>query len=164
MPQDHSIQSAQGRTLVLGVGNILQGDDGLGVRLVEMLAKVDLPDYVVIEEAGTPGIDLIFRMEGYQRVILIDAVQMGERPGAWRRFTPTEVKLIAKGEGLSLHETGIAGALELAQALNQLPDEIVLYGIEPQNVTWSEELSPPVQEALPEVLEKILSELWKREA
>lgn len=164
MPQDYPVQESHPKTLVIGLGNILQGDDGLGVRVAELLAQKDLPANVAVESAGTPGVDLVLQMEGYQRVILVDAVQMGQSPGTWRRFGLEEVKLITGGDGFSLHETGVASALELAQALNLLPEEVIVYGVEPQSVIWSEELSPPVQAALPEVLEKILSELWKREA
>lgn len=163
MPQDPSSPVGQPHTLILGVGNTLYGDDGLGVRVAERLARETLPGGVIVEIAGLDGVDLVLRMEGWQRVILIDAVQMGAKPGTWRHFKPEEVKLIAEGQGFSLHESGVASALELAQALGKLPNEVIIYGVEPETLEVSEELSPSVQAAIPDLTQHILDELWKRE-
>lgn len=163
VPQDPSPQEEQQHTLILGVGNTLYGDDGLGVRVAELLAQERLPAGVVVEEAGLNGVDLVIKMEGWQRVILIDAVQMGAKPGTWRRLKPEEVQLMAEEQGLSLHEGGIASALELAQALGKLPGEIVIYGVEPEVLEVREGLSSSVQAAIPELTQHILEEIWKRE-
>lgn len=163
VPQDPSLQEEQPHTLILGVGNTLYGDDGLGVRIAERLAQERLPAGVVVEEAGLNGVDLVIKMEGWQRVILIDAVQMGTQPGTWRRFKPEEVRLIAEGQRFSLHQSGVASALELAEALGKLPAEVILYGVEPEVLEVKEGLSPAVQAAIPELTQNILNELWKRE-
>ncbi|MCS6907887.1 MAG: hydrogenase maturation protease [Anaerolineales bacterium] len=163
MPQDSSVPELRSHTLILGIGNPLYGDDGLGVRVAEILAKEKLPAGVVVEVAALDGVDLILRMEGWKRVILIDAVQMGKRPGTWHCFKPEEVRLIAEGQGFSLHEIGLASALELAQALGRLPQEVIIYGVEPQTLEVREGLSPSVQSAIPEIIQHILEELWKRE-
>ena len=115
-------------TLILGLGNPLQSDDGLGVRVAEMLADQELPPGVKVEEVGTPGLGLAAWLEGQSRVIIVDAVYMGQSPGTWRRFGPGEVRLIANSDVVSLHEPGLAEALALAQALDALPQEIVFYG------------------------------------
>jgi hydrogenase maturation protease len=151
-------------TLVLGVGNILQQDDGLGVRVAEMLATHRLPEGVCVRDAGTPGIGLVTQMEDWSRVYIIDAAQMGETPGTWRRFTTDEVRLIAEGGVFSAHEADVASALALANAVGVLPDEVILYAVEPQQVGWGEELSTQVTAALPGLVDQILEELWKREA
>jgi hydrogenase maturation protease len=151
------------KTLVLGVGNILRGDDGLGVRAVQMLQARELPASVCVEDAGTPGVGLVTRMEGWERVVIIDAAYTGQKPGMWRRYGAEDVKLVASGEALSLHESDIACALALAQAVNLLPPEVVIYGVEPQRVGWGEELSPVVQAALPALVDDIMADLWKRE-
>ncbi len=149
-------------TLILGVGNPLQGDDGVGVRVAEMLGARELPPGVKLEDAGTPGLGLAAELEGWSRVIVVDAVRMGQRPGAWRRFGPEEVRLIASGDVLASHEPGIAEGLALAQALDMLPDEIVFYGVEPACCEMGQELSPAVSGALPGLVEAILAEIWKR--
>ncbi len=150
----------QSDTVILGIGNPLWGDDGLGVRAVEILAGCELPPRVSVLEVGTPGWGLASWLEGRSRAIIIDAVHMGGTPGSWRRFTPQEVRLIAQVETISLHETGLANGLELAQALNILPDEILIYGVEPECCEPGQELSPAVTLALPGLVDAILSDLW----
>ena len=100
VPQDPSIPEEQRPTLILGVGNTLYGDDGLGVRVAEELTRHNLPAGVAVEVAAVSGIDLVLRMDGWKRVIIIDAVQMGEKPGAWRRFRAEDVRYFAGGQGL----------------------------------------------------------------
>ncbi|MGB9521629.1 MAG: hydrogenase maturation protease [Anaerolineales bacterium] len=161
MPQDQLSSSKLRKTLILGVGNILKGDDGLGVRVAQVLSQRALPPDVIVEEIGTPGLDLVTYIEGWEKVIIIDAVEMGEIPGTWKRFTPEEVKLIAGDEVLSLHEPNIADVLELGQALNILPDEIVVYGVQPQDLTYIERLSPQIEAIINNVADQILLEIWK---
>lgn len=161
MPQEPSSPLAKQKTLIIGIGNILKGDDGLGVRVAEILSQKELPAGVQVEEVGTPGIDLMNRFEGWQKVILVDAVQMGEKPGTWKRFSPQDVRLIASGNVLSLHEPDLASVLELAQALKMLPDEIVIYGVEPLDLTFMAPLSSPVEAIINVIAEQILSEIWK---
>lgn len=161
MPQEPSSPLTEKKTLIIGLGNILKGDDGIGVRVAEILSLRELPAGVAVEEVGTPGIDLMNRFEGWQKVILVDAVQMGAKPGTWRRFSPQDVRLIANGNVLSLHEPDLASVLELAQALNMLPDEIVIYGVEPQDLTFMAPLSSPVEAIINVIAEQILSEIWK---
>jgi len=161
VPQEPSSPLTEKKTLIIGLGNILKGDDGIGVRVAEILSLRELPAGVAVEEVGTPGIDLMNRFEGWQKVILVDAVQMGAKPGTWRRFSPQDVRLIANGNVLSLHEPDLASVLELAQALNMLPDEIVIYGVEPQDLTFMAPLSSPVEAIINVIAEQILSEIWK---
>jgi hydrogenase maturation protease len=163
VPQVPSLPEEQRQILILGMGNTLYGDDGLGVRVAEELTHQKLPPGVAVEIAAVSGIDLVLRMDGWERVIIIDAVQMGEKPGAWRRFRAEDVRYFAGGQGLSLHETGVAQALELAEALGKLPKEVLIYGVEPERLQISEELSPSVQAVIPEITQHILGELWKRE-
>ena len=147
-------------TLVLGLGNPVMGDDGIGCRAVELLASCDLPGDVRIEEAGTPGWGLPNWLVGCSRVILIDAVHMGETPGTWRRFSPEQVRLIASGQAVSLHEPGLACGLELAQALGMLPAEIVIYGVEPASCLPGQGLSPAAYSAFPGLIDTICAEIW----
>ena len=150
-------------TLVLGLGNPLRQDDGLGVTAVQILSDQDLPGGVWVEEAGTPGWGLPSWLEGWSRVILVDAARMGCSPGTWRRFGTEDVRLIGHQQMLSLHETGLVNGLALAQALDILPDEITFYCIEPETTGEGQVLSPSVVRALPELVENIRKELWKRQ-
>ena len=147
---------------MIGIGNPLQSDDGLGACAVQLLAEETLPAGVQVEELGTPGWGLVNFLQGWQRVILIDAVCMGEQPGAWRRLEKDEIQLIASDQVRSLHEPGLAESLSLAQTLGLLPDEIVLYGVEPACIQPGDELSPAVRQAITPLVKDILGELWKK--
>jgi hydrogenase maturation protease len=149
-------------TLVIGIGNPLQGDDGVGAYAAQLLAKEDLPAGVQIEELGTPGLGLVNFIQGWQRVILIDAVYMGEEPGTWRRLENDEIQLITSTKVQSLHEPGLAESLSLARTLELLPDEIVLYGVEPARIQPGSKLSPAVGQAITPLIKHILGELWNK--
>lgn len=149
------------RTLVIGIGNPLQSDDGLGVQASLMLENKNLPAHVHVEELGTPGWGLLARMDGWPRVYVIDAVQMGQPPGTWQRFNQDEVSLVSQSGPVSLHEAGLAESLELANTLGIMPEEFVLYGVEPAVIEPGEDLSPAVLQALPGLVEHIVEDLWK---
>lgn len=159
-PEPVQVAARQKGTLVLGIGNPVMGDDGIGCRAVELLAGRELPSGVQVEEAGVPGWGLPNWLNGWSRVILIDAVHMGEKPGTWRRFSPEQVRLIASGQAVSLHEPGLASGLELAQALDLLPQEIVIYGVEPAECLPGQGLSPAACSVFPGLIETICAEIW----
>ena len=117
--------------LILGIGNPLMGDDGVGIRVAELLAETKLPDGVTVQEAGLPGWGLPSWLEGRSNVILVDAVQMDAAPGAWKRFRPDDLRVVMEDGSLSLHEPGLACGLALTEALNLLPERLILYGIQP---------------------------------
>jgi hydrogenase maturation protease len=148
-------------TLVLGIGNPLMGDDGVGNRIIELLAEKALPPNVKIEDAGLPGWGLPAWLEGWPSVILVDAVQMGCLPGSWKRFRPEEVQVELENNALSLHQPDLACGLALAQALELLPKNLVLYGVEPADVNPGQVLSSAVRHSLPDVVASILNDLEK---
>ena len=145
--------------LVLGIGNPLMGDDGFWNQVIELLAERDLPPNVKIEDAGLPGWGLPAWFEGWANVILVDAVQMGQSPGSWRRFRPEEVRLELETDALSLHQPDLACGLALAQALDLLPENLLLYGIEPAETRPGASLSREVRASLPEVVDSILNDV-----
>lgn len=153
---NQSAQHPAARTLILGVGNPLCGDDGVGARLVETLAGRPLPPDVQVLDAGTPGWALPAWLEGWQTVLLVDAVDLGLAPGRWRRFLPEEVKLWMQDENLSLHQPDLACGLALAEALGLLPERLVVYGVQPAQTEPGTPLSPQVQACLPALADQII--------
>lgn len=150
-------------TLILGVGNPLLGDDAVGVLAVQQLeARPDLPAGVAVVDGGTQGIGLIPLFEAYRRVILVDAVQMGLPVGTIRRFTWQETRLIDHARPLSLHQSDLTDALTLAEALDCLPEELVIYGVQPQNTDWDQPLSSAVKHALPALVDALLNEVGSK--
>ena len=79
--------------LVLGLGNPLRGDDGVGPRVVEELTRRGLPDGVMTLDVRTGGLDLLHTLEGWKRVVAVDAADVGREPGQFVRFTPDQVRL-----------------------------------------------------------------------
>lgn len=144
---------------MLGFGNPLMGDDGAGLRAVELLAEKELPPHVHLQTAGLPGWGLPNWLEGWKNVILVDAVQMGQPPGTWRKFRLEEVQVLLQDGTLSLHQPGLAAGLALAQALDMLPQNLLVFGIEPATTAPGSPLSPQVQASLPDFIAGILKEL-----
>ncbi len=152
-------EDAAKRVLILGLGNPLLGDEGIGGRVVEELKKLQLPDGVSVVEGGTSGLGLIGLMEGHQRVIIVDAADMGHRPGSVIRFTPSEARFKIAEAPLSLHQIGLGEVLALSQALELAPAELVVIGIQPGQIEAGAGLSPEVEGAIPQIIRLILDEL-----
>ncbi len=157
-------------TLVLGIGNPLMADDGAGTRVIELLRRETLPAGVVLREGGTAGVGLVSELEGFERLILVDCARMapppGEnaqappRPGHWRRLELGEIRLLQhEAAPLSLHDANLLDALRLAEALGVLPQQVILYGIQPASVEWDRPMSAPVSAALPAVVQAVLQEI-----
>lgn len=149
----------QDKVLILGLGNPLLGDEGIGVRVVEELKKLELPNGMSVAEGGTRGLGLISLMEGYPRVILVDAADMGHPPGRVVRFTPSDVVFKTVEGPLSLHQVGLGEVLALARALEVAPAEVVIIGVQPGRIEVGAELSPEVQGAVPQIIRMILDEV-----
>lgn len=112
-----------------------------------------------MRQAGMPGWELPIWLEGWPRVILVDAVQMGLPPGTRRRFSPDEVRLIATSDILSSHEPDLATGLALAQALDLLPEELLIFGVEPESCEPGTPLSSNAEQALDGLIADILDEV-----
>jgi len=146
-------------TLIVGLGNPLRGDDGVGVRVIQTLTSRPLPVGVEAVEGGTQGLGLVSLMEGWRRLILVDAANVGQMPGGFVRFTPHEARLLGDDQRLSVHDVGLRDALLLAETLDLLPDEVIVYGVQPANLDWNNGLSAQVEAAIPELVRSILGEL-----
>ncbi len=157
-------RNSQLAILIIGLGNPLRGDDGVGPRVVTELRRRGLPEGVEAIDAGTGGLDLLRVMEGRDAVIVVDAAEVGREPGTFVRFTPEEVRLQLRGRGFSLHDAGLAEALALASALAHPLPPITLFGVQPERIGWEEGLSPAVEEAIPALVEAILREVRKQPA
>ena len=147
------------RMLILGVGNLLLKDEGVGVQVARELQKRVLPPEVEVCDGGVGGIGLLDYFRGPSRLLLIDAAEMGLKPGAVMRFTPQELKDFGHGVKFSTHDLGLAEVLKLAQALGLCPEEVEIIGIQPKEISWGEELSPTVQASLPRVVEMVMKEI-----
>jgi hydrogenase maturation protease len=157
-------------TLVLGIGNPLMADDGAGTQVIELLSRETLPAGVVLRDGGTAGVGLVPEMEGFERLILVDCARMAPRPGEngqtppkpghWRRLELEEISLLDhEATPVSLHDANLRDALRLAEALALLPQQIILYAIQPASVEWDRPMSAQVSAALPAVVQAVLQEI-----
>lgn len=143
------------KTLVLGIGNLLLGDEGLGVHAARALAGEQLPDAVTVIDAGTAILDALPFIERADRVIVVDAVQAGEAPGTIYRF-PIDESCPSPLIG-SMHGFDLSRLMSLA-CRSSIPNTVV-FGVEPAVIEWSMELSPEVARVLPGLLDWIKREL-----
>jgi len=147
------------KLVIIGVGNLLLKDQGVGVHVAQELMKRNLPQGVKVFDGGVAGMGLLDLLPEAKKVVLIDAVHMNLEPGAVVRFTPEEVRFQSEKIKLSAHDLGVMEVLELAKALNQCPPEVIVIGIQPQEISWGTDLTPAVQNSLPKVVEAVLREM-----
>jgi hydrogenase maturation protease len=145
------------RTLVLGLGNTLFKDDGVGVRVIERLAGQDLS--AEIRNGATAGLSLLEILKGSPKTIVVDAVEMEKAPGTIARFTAEEILGLPMSRSFSLHEIGLVEVLKIGQALNEDLNNVMIIGIQPREVGPGEELSPEVEGKIPEIIELIKKEV-----
>jgi hydrogenase maturation protease len=141
-------------TVVLGVGNELYRDEGVGVVVARQLALEELPPEVRVVEGALGGINLLFEMEGASLVIVLDAVDMGLPPGTVRAFTPEEVEVVPPAMVASLHQVGLGQVLELGQLIGVRP-RVHIVGIQPEAVAPGFDLTDTVTQAIPEALRTV---------
>jgi hydrogenase maturation protease len=147
-------------TLVLGVGNILLRDEGIGVRVVEALQLVDLPDNVEVLDGGTASMALLDTLSSRDKVIVIDAIKGNNAPGTLYRLAPGDIAT-GKGTRTSVHQIGLLDALAHIECLGHAPREVVIYGVEPKEIDWGMDLTPEVEAAIPRVVKLVLDELCR---
>lgn len=147
------------QTLVLGLGNPLRGDDGLGPAVIRWMQARGLPCGVTAIDGGTRGLDVLLTLAEYRRVFIVDAAGVGRAPGEWLRIAPDLRRLGVETPALSCHAAGLADALALGAALGVLPEQVIIFGVQPARVDWSPELSAEVRKAVPAVGRAILSEV-----
>lgn len=142
-------------TVILGLGNELLGDEGVGVHAVRLLLKERLPEKIRVVEVGTAIIDALPLFEHADRLIIVDAMIDGMVPGTVYRVPLQEcsgAKCIASMHGFDIFRT-------MALAGNTCLSEIIVFGVEPEMIDWSMDLSAPVSGSMGALIEAIKKEL-----
>ena len=147
------------KTVIIGVGNLLRKDDGIGPAVIETLMgsrvrKNDKQDEITLLDGGTDGLALLDIIKQYQKAIIIDAVDMGQAPGTVRAFTPQEAKINIKSDALTTHSFGLAELLSLCEQL-EIKTKIQIIGIQPQDISFGEGLSPIIEQQIPAIIRRI---------
>ncbi|MCO5725567.1 hydrogenase maturation protease [Robiginitalea marina] len=144
-----------GAILVMGVGNYLMGDEGIGVRLIEEMAREALPEYLELLDGGTGGFLLLDRFQAYRTVIFVDATMDGKPAGSISLLRPKFASDFPSA--LSVHDLGLKDMIEAVYLLEHEP-ELYLLTISIDHIDpMSLDLSKPVEDAIPEAIQKILT-------
>ena len=145
--------------LVLGLGNVLLRDDGVGVRVVESLQQhFAFPATVALLDGGTLGLDLLPWLDGLQGLVVVDAVAFGRAPGQISHLEGADVRECLHLK-MSPHQVGLRDLLAAASLLGRKPARVVLWGAEPERLDPGTELSPTVAGALPALRQAVVNEL-----
>lgn len=148
------------KTLVLGLGNPILSDDGVGLRVAEEVKNKLNHTEIAVMKASTGGMDLLDTMAGYEKVVIVDAIQTdGGKVGQVYRLEPGA--LTATKHTSSPHDTSLAVALQLGRRLGMtLPQQIVIYAVEVADVTtFNEGCTPEVKQVIPAIAAMVLQEL-----
>ena len=151
------------RITVLGIGNLLLKDEGIGVHLAQRMAGMMDDANIKIIDAGTYPDFLSLVDENLDKLIILDAVKTGDRPGTTYRFIPNEVDL-EESPHISVHDVGVAESLGTLALFNKKPKSTVVIGIEPGTIDFGLELSPEVEEKVPEIIDLVLKEIKETKA
>ena len=158
-----ALADADRPTLVMGIGNVLQGDDGVGVHAIHRLQNsiADWPG-LRLYDAGTLGTTLLVEIEQADRLVFIDAMRMGSTPGTVRCFEDEEMDLwLRRSKAGSVHEVGLSELLDLARLEERLPRRRALVGIEPGYIGWGDSLSDELASVLEEV-ERVVVQMLRK--
>ena len=153
------------KTLVLGIGNPLMQDDGVGVHAIQRL-KTMYPDSPQVEfmDGGTLSFSLIGVIESATNLIVIDAAQLNDEPGSVKTFFGEEMDIfLGQQKNSSVHDITLVDLMSIALLSDQLPDRRALIGIQPGAIDWSTEPTPAIKKAIPNVCNMALEliEKWR---
>ena len=154
------------KTAIVGVGNLLMADEGLGVKVIEELGRRGISREADLFDAGTAFFSVVSQLASYENLVIIDAVQGGKPPGTIYRFELDDDILedeSVRGGGtfgaISVHDIGVLRALRFQAMAGRLPERIVLYGAEPSRVELSLEISPLLVPVIEKLADLVLSEI-----
>lgn len=145
------------RIMVMGVGNILLSDEGLGVHFLKEFAKDSLPDNIELLEGGTAGLELVHLIQEVDFLIIVDAINAKSEPAAVFRFFPEDIKILPERYEVSFHQVGILEVLAMASILGNAPQTLI-FGIQPKSLEWGLELSPEILDVFPKIKDLIEQE------
>lgn len=149
--------SSESGVLVIGIGNPLRGDDGVGRIVARRLLERTIPGLRVLEQEGEIT-GLLEAWKGSKAVIVVDAAASHSVPGTIHRFEATQSPLPGRIFQNSTHAFGLHEAVELARALNQMPQRLVVFGIEGKSFALGGELSSEINQAAAKVVDRIIEE------
>jgi len=148
---------------IIGLGNPLRHDDGIGIELLGFLQKEKDKSYKDAEliDAGTGGMNLLHLLSRFDVVILIDAVDFKGKPGETRLFTLAEIQQKKTRIRLSTHESDFINVLAFSKQLNELPQRLYVFGVQPYDLSFGIGLSIQLKKRLPIIKKSLKKEIKK---
>lgn len=144
--------------LVIGLGNLICRDDGVGVAAINRLGdRYASPAGVTLMDGGTLGLSLLPYVEDADRIIMVDAIRTDDPPGSLVRLEDDDV-MPAVAARLSPHQVGVVDLLDGARLRGRLPGQLVLWGVVPARIDLGLELSPPVRARVPALVDRVMAE------
>jgi hydrogenase maturation protease len=144
-------------TVILGIGNILLKDDGIGIHVVKKLEDEGLPSTIEVVDGGTSTLDTLNYFLEYEKIIVIDSLKAGYEPGTIYKIKPEDIKNY-KRENLSIHDVQILDVVKIAEMYDKHPD-VTIFGIEPKEITFDTEMTDCMKRKVPEIINLIKKEL-----
>jgi hydrogenase maturation protease len=154
------VEKKRPKIAVVGIGNTLMRDDGVGIEAVQLLKRSSLPENVdleIIEGGISPDLSVLVD-DDVDKLIIIDAVQGGGMPGTIYRFMPEALEKQSE-ETISPHNIGLKQSLTLMRIVGSLPAETVIIGVEPEDMGFGSGLSPSLQKELPQIIAAVRKEI-----
>lgn len=148
-------------TVILGIGNILLKDDGVGVYTIRELENEKLPSTIELVDGGTSTLDTLSYFLDYKKVIIVDCLKAGYEPGTIYKINPEDIKSY-KSENLSIHDVQILDVVKIANMLGKFP-KVTIFGIEPQKICLDTEMTETMKNKIPEVIKLLKMELDLKE-
>ena len=146
------------KIVVIGIGNLLLMDEGIGIHTINELETHDLPKSIEIYDGGTGGFKLIDLMHGAARVIFIDAVETGKAPGSVTIFRAEDVHSIYNKKKYSLHDTDLMEIIKMAEMLGN-PPMIEIVGIQPKTINYGTTLSKELAGSMSNIVNSVLKRI-----
>ena len=147
------------KTLVLGVGNLLLTDEGIGIHAIQrILEEKRLPEEIEIVDGGTAGLALLYYLEGVDRLVIIDAVETGQPPGTIVRLAGERIPAYMSLK-VSPHEITLPDFLAAARLRDLYPKEVVVWGMQPQSLDVGVDLSPDIEARLGTLVNYVVNEV-----
>jgi hydrogenase maturation protease len=147
------------KILVLGIGNLILQDEGVGIQAIQQLeAQFEIPPEIEVLDGGTSGMELLTPISDAEQIIILDAVKTGKPAGTIVRLDNQEIPTFFRTK-VSPHQVGLADVLAAATLTDSMPRNLVLFGVEPLEIDLGMELSAPVAEQMPRLVQMIVDEL-----
>jgi len=146
------------KIIVLGLGNILLKDEGVGVWIVEEITKRNLPENIEVIDGGTASLDILTSLNKINKLIIIDALKGNEKPGTVYRLHPEDLPAISDS-CMSVHQVNIIEGLKIAQKTGNTPQETVIIGVEPEVINWGLGVTAGINKKFPEIIDIVIKEV-----